>query len=122
MPTRKQQRRERKRRIHGQYDRTVPDTIRSQRREEKAVTRGAERKPVVGAGGREIKAPSLMRALKRAGIFVPIMAAIIYATGRDRLTGQQMALQLAVIALLVVPLTYLSDSFVYRWAQRRQAK
>lgn len=119
MTTRKQERRERKRRVHG-IDRGPAPTAAPRRpveREEKA--------PARGRGGRAQKRapfPSWRRALKRSGIFIAgwlAISIVIAVTSKD---ASKQALSFALggaMLLLMIPLTYYVDRTVWRSARKR---
>jgi len=120
VPTRKQVKRQRKRRVHGGYERTpTQGPPRSPRAERQGK---AERRPTGSStrGRRDPKPPSWLRALRRAPIFLALLFFVTAYT--DRKSGLAAhALQAGLLAVFTIPLTYLMDGFVYRTFEKRKA-
>ena len=124
MPTRKQQKRRRKRFVHGAPER-APLPAGSERAE-KAPPRAAKRpdrrsRTVSTRAGRKIPEPSLKRsARKAAGLFV-LMTVAFWLIDARRHTVSVYALQSLVPALLFVPLSYYFDRFFHNRLTARQS-
>jgi hypothetical protein len=128
--TKKQQRRDRKRRIHGveysapQIKRSVPsprpEGTSSRRRGGRLRSTG--RAPA-GRAVRTPPTPSWTRAAKRAPLFALIMfAAIHWLLPNDGLSTTGQALQAVFFAIATIPLQYFADRMAYRVTQRRLAE
>jgi hypothetical protein len=120
VPTRKQVKRQRKRRVHGGSERMPPQ---GPARAPRAERQGrAERRPTgsTARGRRDPKPASWVRALRRAPIFLVLLFAVTaYTDHKHGLVGN--ALQAALLAVFTIPLTYLMDGFVYRTFEKRKA-
>ena len=125
MATKKQQRRERKRRVHGsEY---VPPQVRHPEPTEKPTRSksrtGSRLRSTGRAGRRPPPTPSWSRAIKRAPLFAALMFVLIHwIVPDDELTTAQEALQAGFFAIVTIPLTYLADRWAFRLAQRRLAQ
>src|SRR5829696_2354670 len=123
MSTRKQLKRERKRRTHG-IERTAPqvavrdedDEARPARtRTKKAATRDA-------SGRKPVAYPTLTRALKRAPLLAGVWFILIEFVFKP--SGSTTAGNLATTALIggvMIPAMYVTDRFAYRMAIKRGA-
>ncbi len=122
MATKKQQRRERKRRVHG-TEYVAPQVRRPDPADRPARGEGRRRGGRLRSTGRTarpIPTPSWRRAIKRAPIFAVVMFVLIHYVIQDpALSTQGEALQAAFFAVVTIPLTYLADRMTYRIAQRR---
>jgi hypothetical protein len=124
--TRKQLKRERKRRTHG-IERMVPDTAVQETTEKQPSTRGRGRtaKPAANPahrGRKPVAYPTIWRALKRA----PLLAAVwfvliefVFKPSGSSTTGN--LITTALIGAVMVPAMYLTDRFAYRMAIKRGA-
>jgi hypothetical protein len=74
---------------------------------------------LVDQRGRVIQPPSWPRALKRGLIFAPILAILIFATGRNISTAAKL-LNIIVLLLIFLPTTYLMDRVLYNRVLRKQ--
>jgi hypothetical protein len=88
----------------------------------------SERKPqdprsttgkVVDRRGRVIPEPSWTRALKRGAIFAPILAVLIFATGRNLSTAAKL-LNVIVLLVIFLPTTYFMDRLLYNRFLKKQ--
>ncbi len=124
MATKKQQRRDRKRRIHG-VEYSAPQIKRPDPadRPERTTTRGRSgRLRSTGRAARTSPEPSWTRAAKRAPLFALIMfAAIHWILPNDGLSTQAQALQAVFFAIVTIPLQYFADRMAFRVTQRRLA-
>jgi hypothetical protein len=122
VPTRKQIRRERKRRVHGYETESLPGDSPA------GVAERPNRKPArarvttsVGplmVGRRKVYPPSWRRAAAKVGVFVAIFLVLIQFVGAKQ-TPLQIGIQAMYLAAIGIPATYYIDRFVYRRAQRR---
>jgi hypothetical protein len=83
----------------------------------KAVAKGQ----VVDARGRVMQPPSWRRVLKRGAIFGPILAVLIWVTGRNLSTGAKL-INIVLLLLIFLPVSYLVDVLIYRSVQKRQQR
>ena len=127
MPSRKQRRRRAKDRRH-EYEYVYVD---SEGKEvevdpaERANGRAAKPTQKGGAGAqprrrpaRVVQPPSWRRVGRRAVIYAPLILIVVFLLGRKLSTGQKV-LQAVVLAVVLVPVIYLTDSLTYRAYQRR---
>jgi hypothetical protein len=91
--------------------------VKADARRESAPLRGK----VVDHRGRVIPEPSLQRSLKRGLIFAPILAILVFATGSNISTGAKI-LNIIVLLLIFLPVTYLMDRMLYNRVLRRQGQ
>ena len=121
MATKKQQRRERKRRIHG-VEYSAPQIKRPEpsSRPERVGRSRRGRLRSTGPVARTAPTPSWTRAAKRAPIFAVIMfLAIHYVLPTEGLSTQGEVLQAVFFAIVTIPLQYFADRMAYRVMQRR---
>lgn len=127
MATKKQRRRREKLQRH-EYEYVVENeegeevVVEPPRAEaKKAPARAATKGQVVDARGRVIQPPSWRRVLKRGAIFGPILAVLIWVTGRDLSTGAKL-INVILLLLIFLPVSYLVDMLIYRSVQKRQQR
>lgn len=127
MATKKQRRRREKLQRH-EYEYVVENeegeevVVESPRTEAKtAPAKAAAKRQVVDARGRVIQPPSWRRVLKRGAIFGPILAVLIWITGRDLSTGAKL-INVILLLLIFLPVSYLVDMLIYRSVQKRQQR
>ena len=77
---------------------------------------------IVDRRGREVKAPSLERVMRRAAIFGPILFAVVYLTSRNQLSVTGVILNTLILLAFFIPFSYLVDRMVYRAVVRRSEK
>ncbi len=70
-------------------------------------------------GMRTVQPPSWQRVLRRAALFAPVMAVIVYLLGRNSGTAASMVVQLVVLILFFIPFSYMMDSIMYRTYRKR---
>ena len=76
----------------------------------------------VVAGGRKVEPPTWRRTLRRAALFAPLMAVVVYLLqGGQRNVGIALW-QTVVLMALFIPFSYFMDSVMYRSAQKRAAR
>lgn len=125
MATKKQQRRERKRRIHG-VEYSAPHIRRpdpSVRPERPGRPRRGGRLRSTGRVQRTPPAPSWLRSAKRAPLFALIMfLAIHYVLPNEGLSTSGQVLQAVFFAIVTIPLQYFADRIAFRVTQRRLAQ
>lgn len=127
MATKKQRRRREKLQRH-EYEYVVENeegeevVVESPRTETKAApAKAAAKGQVVDARGRVIQPPSWRRVLKRGAIFGPILAVLIWVTGRNLSTGAKL-INIILLLLIFLPVSYLVDMLIYRSVQKRQQR
>ena len=127
MPTRKQMKRERKRRVHSVPRSTAPSVrrpVRDPRTETPRRRSGGRVGRLVSTRARRpVPVPSWGRAARRSGFLFVLMFAVIHfvAPPSGSTTGQHL-IQAVLFAVAFAPLTYLMDRIAYRAAQKRGAK
>lgn len=127
MATRKQLKRERKRRTHS-IERMEPDTA--------AVAESEEKRPATKSRGRSAKQatnpahrgrkpvayPTIWRALKRAPLLAGVWFVLIeFVFKPSGSSTQGNLITTALIGAVMVPAMYLTDRFAYRMALKRGA-
>lgn len=127
MATKKQRRRREKLQRH-EYEYVVENeegeevVVESPRTETKAVAAKAGAKgQVVDARGRVMQPPSWRRVAKRGAIFGPILAVLIWVTGSNLSTGAKL-INIILLLLIFLPVSYLVDMLIYRSVQKRQQR
>ena len=119
----KRQRRRREKLHRHEYDLVEVDERGRERTikpsEAKKDGAGPRQGKLVDHRGRVIPEPSWRRALKRGLIFAPILAILIFAMGRDISTPAKI-LNIIVLLLIFLPLTYLMDRMLYNRVLKRQ--
>jgi hypothetical protein len=138
VPTRKQRRREQKNRRH-EYEyvyvddeghevevpedeppiKTAKGTSPAKQTAGKSPARQAGKQPARGAA-RKIDPPSWGRVFRRAAIFAPIMAIVVYYLQRGN-DASILAIAFNVLALLLffIPFSYFMDTMMYRNYRKR---
>jgi hypothetical protein len=113
MPTRKQEKRRRKLRVHGPSADAVgaPPTGRKPPREAAPAARTQR------SGRREPAVPSLKRSARKGAIMVVFLIVVIVVTGRNQSTGS--LLGTAVLFAACVPLFVLFDLWMARKVYKR---
>jgi hypothetical protein len=108
MPTRKQEKRRRKLRVHGPSTDAVgaPPTGRKPPREDAPAARTAR------AGRREPAVPSLKRSARKGGLMVLFLVVVLALTGRNESTGSLIGT--AALFAVCVPLFVLLDLWMAR--------
>jgi hypothetical protein len=74
---------------------------------------------VVDRRGRVIQKPTWGRVLKRGAIFGPLLLVLMFALGGNLSTGAKIV-QAVLMLLIFLPMSYLTDVFIYRSVQKRQ--
>jgi hypothetical protein len=127
MATRKQLKRERKRRTHG-IERIAPDVAEREPGEPAASPSRSRRANARGSGsstqrGRKpVAYPTLTRALKRAPILAGIWFILIEFIFKPQGSSTTSNLATtALIAAVMIPAMYMTDRFAYRMALKRGA-
>lgn len=127
MATKKQRRRREKLQRH-EYEYVVENdegeeiVVESPRAEAKpAPAKAAAKGRVVDARGRVIQPPSWRRVLKRGAIFGPILVVLIWVTGSSLSTAAKL-LNVVLLLLIFLPVSYLVDVLIYRSVQKRQQR
>lgn len=131
MATKKQRRRREKLQRH-EYEYVVEDeegeevVVDSPRAEKttvpaKGAPKGAPKGQVVDARGRVMQPPSWRRVLKRGAIFGPILFILIWVTGRNLSTGAKL-INVVLLLLIFLPVSYFVDVLIYRSVQKRQQR
>ena len=127
MATKKQRRRREKLQRH-EYEYVVENeegeevVLESPRTEAKpAPAKAAAKGQVVDARGRVIQPPSWRRVLKRGAIFGPILFVLIWVTGSNLSTAAKL-LNVLLLLLIFLPVSYLVDMLIYRSVQKRQQR
>lgn len=127
MATKKQRRRREKLQRH-EYEYVVENeegeevVVESPRTEAKAApAKTAAKGQVVDARGRVIQPPSWRRVLKRGAIFGPILFVLIWVTGSSLSTAAKL-LNVVLLLLIFLPVSYLVDMLIYRSVQKRQQR
>jgi hypothetical protein len=127
MATKKQRRRREKLQRH-EYEYVVENeegeevVVETPRAEAKsAPARAAAKGQVVDARGRVIQPPSWRRVLKRGAIFGPILFVLIWVTGSSLSTAAKL-LNVVLLMLIFLPVSYLVDMLIYRSVQKRQQR
>lgn len=119
----KRQRRRREKLHRHEYELVELDESGAERPVKPAKEKDGRATPgkVVDHRGRVIPEPSLQRSLKRTAILAPILAVLIFATGSDISTGAKI-LNILVLLLIFLPMTYLMDRVLYNRVLRRQGQ
>lgn len=126
MATRKQLKRERKRRTHG-IERMVPDTAVHEPSEKEPSTRskGRTAKPATNPamrGRKPVAYPTIWRALKRAPLLAAVWFVLIeFVFKPSGSSTQGNIVTTLLIGAVMVPAMYLTDRFAYRMAVKRGA-
>jgi hypothetical protein len=127
MATKKQRRRREKLQRH-EYEYVVENeegeevVVESPRTEAKpAQAKAAAKGQVVDARGRVVQPPSWRRVLKRGAIFGPILFVLIWVTGSSLSTAAKL-LNVILLMLIFLPVSYLVDVLIYRSVQKRQQR
>jgi hypothetical protein len=123
MATKKQRRRREKLQRH-EYEYVVEteegeEVVDSPARAEtgKAPQKGQPK--LVDRRGREIRPPSWQRVLKRGAIFAPIMLALIFFMGGNKISASAKIVNALVLVAIFIPFSYLVDMFIYRTVSKR---
>jgi hypothetical protein len=136
MPTRKQRRRRQKDRRHEYEYVYVDDSGQEVEVDEPEAKPGKADKPAAagkrptgkaaaakaqnGRGApRKIDPPSWQKVFRRAAIFAPLMAVVVYLLNRNRAGNLTMVVDLVVLLLFFLPFSYAFDSFMYRNYRKR---
>ena len=124
MATRKQLKRERKRRTHG-IERIAPDTAVHEPQEKQPSSgrkaRAAKPNPAY-RGKKPVAYPTIWRALKRAPLLAAVWFVLIEFVFKPSGSSTQGNLvTTALIGAVMVPAMYLTDRFAYRMAVKRGA-
>lgn len=127
MATKKQRRRREKLQRH-EYEYVVENeegeeiVVESPRAEAKsAPAKAAAKGQVVDARGRVMQPPSWRRVLKRGAIFGPILLVLIWVTGSSLSTAAKL-INVVLLLLIFLPVSYLVDMLIYRSVQKRQQR
>jgi hypothetical protein len=127
MATKKQRRRREKLQRH-EYEYVVENeegedvVVESPRTDAKsAPAKAAAKGQVVDARGRVIQPPSWRRVVKRGAIFGPILFVLIWVTGSSLSTAAKL-LNVILLMLIFLPVSYLVDVLIYRSVQKRQQR
>lgn len=134
MATRKQRRRRDKERRHEyeyvyvddegrevEVDEAEPES-RNGGRAARSAAKPASPRAVTMGSGRVVEPPTWRRVLRRAAIFAPLMAIVLYILpGENKTPGTILASTMMLMAFFV-PFSYLMDSLLYRMAVRRGAR
>ena len=127
MATKKQRRRREKLQRH-EYEYVVENeegeevVVEAPRTEAKtAPAKAAAKGQVVDARGRVIQPPSWRRVMKRGAIFGPILFVLIWVTGSNLSTAAKL-LNVLLLLLIFLPVSYLVDMLIYRSVQKRQQR
>lgn len=134
MATKKQRRRRSKERRHEYEYVYVDDDGREVEVDEAEVEskngrkgtprRGAEpsSRAVTTSAGRVIEPPTWQRVMRRAAIFAPLMAVVLYIMPGENKTLGAILLSTALLMAFFIPFSYMMDSMMYRFAVKRGAK
>ena len=76
---------------------------------------------VVDRRGRVIQPPSWNRVLKRGAIFGPIIAILIWITGKN-LSMQAKVINIVILIAIFLPFSYIVDTLIYRAVMKRQRR
>lgn len=79
-------------------------------------------KAITTRGGRTVDPPSWRRTLRRAAIFAPLMAVVLYIMPGDNKTPATVIASTAMLMAFFIPFSYFMDGLMYRLAIRRGAK
>jgi hypothetical protein len=127
MATKKQRRRREKLQRH-EYEYVTENeegeevVVESPRTETNAApAKTAAKGQVVDARGRVVQPPSWRRVVKRGAIFGPILAVLIWVTGRNLSTGAKL-INVILLLLIFLPVSYLVDMLIYRSVLKRQQR
>ena len=74
-----------------------------------------------GRVGREPQPPSWQRAVRRGALFLPFILVFIYLTDRNNASAGGIAAVILLFTVMVIPLGYYTDYFVWRSYQKRLA-
>ena len=130
MATRKQRRRREKEKRH-EYEIVYVDSEGNEVEPDDAETSRDPKKPARTAGRtqsgaarrpvREPQPPSWQRAFRRGALFLPFILLFVYLTNRNNTTPGGIAAVVVLFVVLVIPLGYYTDYFVWRSYQKRLA-
>ncbi len=84
-------------------------------------TKSPTKGQVIDARGRVMQPPTWRRVLKRGAIFAPILVVLIFLTGRSLSTGAKLV-NVVLLLLIFLPVSYLVDMLIYRSVQKRQQR
>jgi len=126
MATKKQKRKREKERRHEYEYVYVDDDGREVEIEEAEPQRkngkASVQPSIRTARGRTIDPPSWRRIVRRAAIFAPLLAIVLYILpGGNKAPGPILA-STAMLLVFFIPFSYFMDSLMFRMAQRRAAK
>jgi hypothetical protein len=76
---------------------------------------------IVDRRGRVIQKPTWTRALKRGAIFGPLLLLLMFALGGNISTAAKIV-QAVLMLLIFLPMSYVTDVFIYRSVQKRQGR
>ena len=120
MATKKQQKRRRKRFVHGAPER-APQPTKARAREERPAKARSGRSRF--AGQRQFPEPSLRRSIRRAGLVLISLVAIFYLLiDQGKHPFAAAVAQALPAALLFVPFDYFFGRFMYRRLASRAPK
>jgi len=74
-----------------------------------------------GRSGREPQPPSWQRAIRRGALFLPFILVFVYLTDRNNASAGGIAAVILLFTVMVIPLGYYTDYFVWRSYQKRLA-
>lgn len=77
---------------------------------------------VTTRAGRVVEPPTWRRVLRRAGLFAPLLAVILYIMPGDNKTAATVLASTAMLMAFFIPFSYAMDSMMYRFAVKRGAK
>lgn len=84
--------------------------------------RSSEQRSIRTDRGRTVDPPSWRRTLRRAAIFSPLLAIVLYILPGENKSAASILVSTALLMLFFIPFSYFMDSLMYRFAQRRTAK
>jgi hypothetical protein len=76
---------------------------------------------IVDRRGRVVQKPTWARALKRGAIFGPLLLLLMFALGGNISTSAKIV-QAVLMLLIFLPMSYVTDLFIYRSVQKRQGR
>jgi len=128
--TRKQRRRREKEKRH-EYEIVYLDSEGNEVEQDEAEKPRDPKKPGARTAGRpqsgaarrarEPQPPSWQRAIRRGALFLPFILIFVYLTNRNKTTPGGIAAVVLMFVVLVIPLGYYTDYFVWRSYQKRLA-
>jgi hypothetical protein len=74
-----------------------------------------------GRAGREPQPPSWQRAIRRGALFLPFILGFVYLTNRNNASPGGILAVILLFTVMVIPLGYYTDYFVWRSHQKRLA-